>query len=322
MYILELLCKARVQFGIYIFLAVFSACPYILKADVYVEAPWVEFPLTLVNQTNGFFNAANHNYRVKVKEKSRLVEINGTTLWFHNGNDTHDEKLRFHPDDIQYILNPVLEPPPIAAAKKQLIVLDPGHGGDDTGALSVSKIAEKTVNLAIAKRLKLKLEKWGHEVIMTRDSDEQSLSLDERPGIAENESANLFISLHANKAGNEISRGIETFCLSLPGQRSTNDPKSQNPDQKNWPGNKFNLENSWLAYTVHHSLVRHSSFGDRGIKRARFRVLKLAPCPAILIECGFLSSKEDEQFFLKDSYLDYIAQRIANGVQAYFKGLK
>ena len=213
------------------------------------------------------------------------------------------------------------------------IVLDPGHGGRDPGAIGPSGLREKDVVLNIAKRLRKKLEKWGFEVFLTRERD-MYLPLEERTAIANTKDADLFVSIHANASRKRGARGIETYILDFP----TDEEAMELAARENAISTKkltdlqiilYSLrlnamvnESGRLAHDVQGSMcdnLNHgkSSHPDRGIKQAPFIVLMGARMPAILVEVSFISNRAEERRLRSRTYQDKIASAIAEGLNNY-----
>ena len=198
------------------------------------------------------------------------------------------------------------------------IVLDPGHGGKDTGKVNGPyKYNEKAATLDTAARLKLLLEKQGFEVVFTRTKD-VFVDLDDRPAVAANVKADLFISLHYNAgpAGDTGSDGIETYCLTPPGQKSTNAGKAKSTTGAE-PGNRFDTANMALAWGIQRRLIKTTGADDRGVRRARFAVLRTLSCPGVLIEGGFMSSRKEGALIADAAYRQKIAESVAAGIVDY-----
>ena len=198
------------------------------------------------------------------------------------------------------------------------IVLDPGHGGKDTGKVSGPyKYTEKAATLDTAARLKILLEKQGFEVVFTRTKD-VFVDLDDRPALAANAKADLFISLHYNAgpAGDSSSDGIETYCLTPAGQKSTNAGKAKSTTGVE-PGNRFDTANMALGWGIQRRLVKSTGADDRGVRRARFAVLRTLTCPGVLIEGGFMSSRKEGALIADAAYRQKIAEAVAAGIVDY-----
>ena len=198
------------------------------------------------------------------------------------------------------------------------IVLDPGHGGKDTGKVSGHfKYTEKAATLDTAARLKILLEKQGFEVVFTRTRD-VFVDLDDRPALATKAKADLFISLHYNAgpAGDSSSDGIETYCLTPAGQKSTNAGKAKSTTGVE-PGNRFDTANMALGWGIQRRLVKSTGADDRGVRRARFAVLRTLTCPGVLIEGGFMSSRKEGALIADAAYRQKIAEAVAAGIVDY-----
>jgi len=117
-----------------------------------------------------------------------------------------------------------------------------------------------------------------------------------------------------NSAENAGAAGLETYVVTAPGFASTGENGKSGPAE---PGNRFDAASLVLAYEVHRAVLAQTGSTDRGIKHARFDVLTQAPCPALLIECGFLSNAYEETMVSMKSYRDVLAEGIATGVMAY-----
>ena len=218
----------------------------------------------------------------------------------------------------------------------QSIVLDPGHGGDERGAIGPSGLDEKSVTLDLCRRIKSALEKeQGLDVVLTRDRD-QLVGLWERPAIANRLGADLFVSVHANGSPAPGATGVETYFMSVdaPDEEARrlaaieNDVVSakQAPievqDDLNdilWAmaQEAFLVESQNLAELIQDHLNRELQVPDRGIKQAPFVVLRNATMPAVLVEVGFISNPEIEKRLADPAYLDAVARAIARGISTF-----
>ena len=247
------------------------------------------------------------------KTDSRELHVNGSLVWLHEPIQDISGHSSVRAVDVRKVIDPLARP--LACLKNydsRVVVIDPGHGGQDTGAKGVRGLEEKRVVFDIARRLRSRLSNAGFTVYMTRESD-RFIELDERPHKAENWGADLFVSIHLNSAGNGDACGTETYALTAAGYVST----SGGPPSSALPGNRFEGANTILAYSLQRSLASELGRGDRGLKRARFMVLKNAPCPAALVECAFLSNKKEEELFLQDDIRDKVAEGLARGILNY-----
>lgn len=213
------------------------------------------------------------------------------------------------------------------------IVIDPGHGGKDPGAIALG-LKEKDIVLKVAKSLAVHLEKdMGAEVILTRETD-VFLPLEERTAIANTNDADLFISLHINAHPSPKVRGFETYFLNL----STNDEAMRVAARENstsahqmsdlqdilsdiMQNSKIN-ESSKLAEYVHNSIATGLSpssytLKNMGVKQAPFYVLIGAGMPAILIELAFISNPDDARLLSDSEFIDKMTAEISRGIQQY-----
>jgi N-acetylmuramoyl-L-alanine amidase len=214
------------------------------------------------------------------------------------------------------------------------IVIDPGHGGKDPGAIAFG-LKEKDIVLDIAKKLAPVIEKeLGCEVLLTRDSD-VFISLEERTAIANSENADLFVSLHINAHTSANVRGIETYYLNLTADagamrvaaRENSTSTHQMSDLQDILSdimkNSKMSESSRLAQQVHNSILtkaKSNGFGDirnLGVKQAPFYVLIGAEMPAILIEIAFISNEEDVRNLQDANFITMLTQEIAYGIKTY-----
>jgi N-acetylmuramoyl-L-alanine amidase len=214
--------------------------------------------------------------------------------------------------DFLLMIDPILRHYAIKKHRLKVIMLDPGHGGKDIGGHG-NGVKEKDFTLQIARKLRNRLRARGYMVLMTRSYD-STLTLKQRTTLSKRLKPDIFISIHANIAGTKSVKGIETFCLAPVDTASTHAGK---PSSKVETGNKFDKNNSALAYEVQRGLLRHSKASDRGVKHARFYVLKNASSPAILIELGFLSNHAEASQMNTKNYQDKLIKGIENGILRY-----
>ena len=217
--------------------------------------------------------------------------------------------------DLTKLIEPVLRPSRIQnGGKVDTILLDPGHGGDDTGALSLFG-AEKNYALDVALRARALLQTAGFRVYMTRSSD-RFVPLEERAAMASRYPNALFISIHFNASGSDAT-GVETFTLAPRGVPSMANDGPALSDYVPCAGNVRDAENIALACAAHATLVCNSAMFDRGIKRARFVVLRDSATPGVLIEGGFLSNPMDARRIATAAYRQQMAISILQAIQNY-----
>ena len=232
---------------------------------------------------------------------------------------------------------PPAAPLPASPQPGLTIVVDPGHGGTETGAIGPGGLAEKEVTLAIGRRLAAALPRaLACRVVLTRDAD-TVIPLDDRTSVANHEKADLFLSLHANSSRVSGAHGSETYYLSLAASdRLAQEVASQEnqPGPATTPGAEarrdldFILwdmaqsahlkESSELAEAIQKELNALSGTENRGIKQAPFRVLVGATMPAVLVETAFISNPEEEKKLGSATFQQSVADAVAKAVAGFF----
>jgi N-acetylmuramoyl-L-alanine amidase len=197
------------------------------------------------------------------------------------------------------------------------VVIDPGHGGQNTGTISVTEdVYEKDYTLDWARRLAPLLAANGWQVFLTRTND-QDIALSNRVTIAEEHRADLFISLHFNSAApNEEQAGLETYCLTPAGMPSTLTRGYDDDSTQVFANNAFDTLNIQYAFLLHRSLLSVVG-GDRGVRHARFLgVLRGQNRPAVLIEGGYLSNPQEAHRIADPGYRQELAEAVAQALAA------
>ncbi|MFQ5586257.1 MAG: N-acetylmuramoyl-L-alanine amidase [Thermodesulfobacteriota bacterium] len=219
------------------------------------------------------------------------------------------------------------------------IVIDPGHGGIDTGAIGPTGVMEKDINLAIAQELaELLSKKPGLKIILTR-RDDQFIPLTERTAIANRSGADLFISIHTNASLRKVASGVETYFLSF--DASDDDARrvaafengvvkfeEEASDHQNetdylklilWDmtQTEFLNESSLLAETIHERLTTVIKGEERGVKQAPFIVLIGAAMPAVLVEVGFITNPEEERHISQSTTQEAIASSVFESINRF-----
>jgi N-acetylmuramoyl-L-alanine amidase len=190
---------------------------------------------------------------------------------------------------------PAFEPPveriiPRVPKTRPVVVIDPGHGGKDVGAIGVGGIHEADIILSISQQVARILEQRGIQVVMTRDSD-YFVDLAPRVVIAKRVDADVFVSIHANAIDNRPDvNGLETYYF----------------------GN-----GAVLARTIHNSILQSLDINNRGVRRARFFVLRNNPMPAVLVETGYVTSPSESRRLTDPAYQSQMAAAIARGILQY-----
>jgi N-acetylmuramoyl-L-alanine amidase len=231
-----------------------------------------------------------------------------------------------------------------AFARPPRIVIDPGHGGTQEGALGPKGALEKDLALNLAQRLKAALEaRLDAKVTLTRTRD-ALVHLSQRVALANREHPDLFVSLHANsmptRALRARTQGIETYFLSASAsgeeaRKTAARENAEGPQERRGPGDdtlafilqdlqrtEAHGDSSRLAYSVQQALVRTSGAEDRGVQQAPFYVLTGVDAPAILVEVGFISNPEEAKKLFSAAYQEKVADGIASGVERFLSAVQ
>ncbi len=262
----------------------------------------------------------NEKGSLEVQLGSRDMMINGVRNWLCFPIEEKDGQYLISRVDLAKTLEPQLRPQMILnLGKFKTVVLDAGHGGHDKGAIS-SYGYEKDFALDVARSIKPLLEAQGLTVKMTRDRD-VFVPLELRARIANASKDAIFVSIHFNATNsNPTAQGFEIFSLTPRGAPSTDDDALALRFMNMQAGSPVDAPSLALSMSVFHSVVGHFSEFDRGIKRARFAVLRLTKIPAILVEGGFLTERGESRMIAQGAWRQKLAQSIATGIMSY-KGL-
>ncbi|CAN5562091.1 hypothetical protein BH20VER3_BH20VER3_16570 [soil metagenome] len=262
----------------------------------------------------------NGTISLGVQLDSREIMINGVRNWLCFPVTEKDGEYLISRVDLAKTLEPQLRPQMIPnLGQFKTVILDPGHGGHDKGAIS-SYGYEKDFALDVARNIKPLLEAKGLTVKMTRDSD-VFVPLELRARIANASKDAIFVSIHFNATNsNPSAQGFEIFSLTPRGAPSTDDDALALRFMNMQAGSPVDAPSLALSMSVYHSVVGHFSEFDRGIKRARFAVLRLTKIPAILVEGGFLTERGESRLIAQSTWRSKLAQSIATGIMNY-KGL-
>jgi N-acetylmuramoyl-L-alanine amidase len=213
--------------------------------------------------------------------------------------------------------------------KVKTIIIDPGHGGKDPGAVYPNGMQEKDITLDIAFKLKqLLLQDGAYKVLLTRE-DDIFIPLEERTAYANRQNGDLFISIHVNSTTYAANSGIETYYLSLAEddesravavyENRTATTRYSNLEKllENIMKNSKIEESAHFADTIQKNLINKSHQQDRGVKKAGFYVLIGANMPSILTEVGFLSNGKDNKLLNNTFYREMIAKALYRGIKDY-----
>lgn len=260
--------------------------------------------------------------RIELETDRRELLLNGHRI--HLGHPVHvfEGHLCLSVSDLRHQLMPILTPqfsgdPP----ELSHIVLDPGHGGQDPGAENAGLgLREKTLTLDLSLRLAEKLRALGYTVSLTRTED-RFIELPERARLANTFRADLFISIHFNAIGRPDVSGVETFILPPPGQPSTARAERSDADEEILPGHAHQAWSTLAGWYLQDRMVQHLHVADRGLKRARFAVLRGLEMPGVLVEAGFVSNPEEGRLIGQPAYLDQVASALLDGIVQYARTL-
>lgn len=256
---------------------------------------------------------------LKLTDDGRECYINGRKVWLALNLTMNDSGRRLISYvDVVKLMEPVLRPNKVKKLRPiKGVVIDAGHGGSDNGARGRYGLMEKNMTLDTAKRLERILKQAGIPTVMTRRTD-VFIPLEQRAAIAAQYPNYLFVSVHFNQ-GQSQANGIETFALTpqyAPSTDSAGVMRVSDATREN--GNRNDEANILLADFIHQEVRKlHSPDGDRGVKRARFVVLRLNSLPSTLVEGGFLSNPTDARLIGSDSYRDKLANGIAKGIRRF-----
>jgi len=248
---------------------------------------------------------------------SREAIINGARSWLCFPVIEQDGKFLVSRTDVAKTIEPLVRPHRVPnVGQVQTVVLDPGHGGYDKGQVSRYG-AEKDFALDVARKLRPILQAKGLRVIMTREGD-YFVPLEVRAKIANAARNAIFVSIHFNASGDDPNAtGFEIFSFTPRGAPSTSDGTVTASSVNMQPGSSVDAQSLALSACVYHSLLGHIPEFDRGIKRARFAVLRLTKVPAVLIEGGFLTERGESKLIANKDWRTKLAGAISIGIENY-----
>ncbi len=248
---------------------------------------------------------------------SREVEINGVIYILSFPVIEQEGKYWISRLDLGKTIEPAFRPELVPGVKTfTTVILDPGHGGHDKGAVGPYEL-EKNFALDVSRRVRDELQKAGLRVMMTRNSD-AFIELQDRAALANAKQSSIFVSIHFNASPNRDANGLEIFCITPRGSPSTEYDDLLVRDMIQEHGNESELQSFILASAIYHSL--HGSplnMFDRGLKRARFAVLRATKMPAVLVEGGFLTNVADAKLVAAKDWRNKYAAAIATGILEY-----
>lgn len=277
---------------------------------------------------------------------SIAIELGPRFSTFRSATQPIDDGMRVTVDVVGAVTDaaPVTPPPAPAADVPALdltgssgairaIAIDAGHGGQDVGAKGIGGTLEKDVTLAAARRLKALIEaRLGIRVVMTRDSDD-AVPIESRTAVANNNKADLFVSLHANAAAKPDVSGATVFVAAV-SQADIGAGRSGSERLPVFGGGMRNIDiipwnlaqiphrprSEQLAQAMVDALTGHAPLAQRPIEHAPIRLLEAANMPAVLIEMGFLTNAEQEQALVGPALPAAIAQAVLDGIVRFREG--
>ena len=232
---------------------------------------------------------------------------------------------------------PKQEAPKKSVIRKKIIMLDPGHGGQDPGAISRSGKYEKNLTLKMAKETKVLLEKAGYKVVLTRDTDIY-ITLRGRIEKAHKANADLFISLHADSAASSSAKGLSVYTIS---EKASDKEAAALAESENKADILFGMDlseyqpevgNILIDFAKTYTMDQSAKYADEVVKEmakevtlrpkahryAGFVVLKSPNIPSVLLEMGYLSNKEEDKLLQKESYRNKLSKALVRAVNTYF----
>lgn len=265
----------------------------------------------------------------EIAADNREVRVNGLRVFLGEKILLRDDRLYVSRTDAERALAPLLRPglAGVLPPAPKIIVLDPGHGGDDPGTENKSLgLQEKALTLDVALRLKKLLEAAGYQVVLTRLGDtalagNKAVDLALRPDFANRAHADLFVSIHFNAATKD-TRGTEVFTYAPRGQHATDwwgqlsheDAALETTEQ---PVNRFDPWSAALAGALHRRMLQTLRTEDRGKKIAHWAVLKTLKCPGVLVEPAIITNDVDARRVAVPAFRQQIAEALAAGIRDY-----
>ena len=285
--------------------------PYVTFANV---AQFYQFPdYTRVSRT---VSLRSDRRVIRAQAGTNELSINGVRFFTHFPLLNSSDEDLISVMDVSKIIEPVLRPSRIQkSAKVETVVLDPGHGGMDQGAAS-SWGTEKSFALDVALAARAQLIRAGYRVEMTRSTD-VAVSLEDRVNFANRFSNAVFVSIHFNSSAG--GSGVESYALAPEGviSNASSEHHASAADTARHTGNVQDEQNIALTASIHASVLTRVAAFDRGVRHARFHVLRDIKIPAVLLEAGFISSATEGQRIATTYYRQQLGLAIAQGIQNY-----
>lgn len=264
----------------------------------------------------GLWLVAKGERELLLREKSRQAILEGKVVYLDRPLERRRGAWQLSDSDVRVVLESVFRGIELALPRP-LIAIDPGHGGNERGAVNESLgLVEKNLALEVSRRMRERLEERGFRTALTR-YDDRLVSLEERSEIASRAGASLFVSIHFNAAENLEAAGVETYFLTPADQPSTSE-ESAGEEVGPFPGNAFDQANFLFACRLQRSMVERLQRADRGVKKGRFGALKRLNAPAALVECGFLSNRTEALLVGTPVYREKLARALADAIESFY----
>ena len=282
-------------------------------------AAYYNLSYTISGKTNAHkVTLSNPRWGTKLEftENSVAMTINGTTAALCYPILPYKGRFMLENTDFSEFLDPIMRPARVPRRIVRTIMLDAGHGGTDHGA-EVDGVMEKTLNLAMVKRVGAILTKRGYRVLYTREKD-TTMALSARSAAAKAKQPALFLSIHCNSTTQKSINGIEVFIANPAGVPSYGTKTLGQAA----PATKYNHINALWAYYTQKDLTKATKALDRGVKRKQFYVVRETPAPSMLVEIGFLSNDAERKKLLQAEYQDKIAVALCDAIDKLTKAVR
>lgn len=299
--------RLRQSLPVFLLLAALAGC----SPSAYERVPHaLGLPYATRTVTETQVTIAKDGHTFVFERGKRPATIDGVRYYLHRPAGLNTLNAL----DATLLRQAVVRPAP--ARPRLTVMLDPGHGGTDTGCRA-GGAHEKQITLAIATEAARLLRAQGHTVHMTREADATTRSLDERALLAAGLPIDAFVSIHVNSAANPEAKGAEVYTLPAPGCEGTN---ANSPARGPLVGHAYLPTATRLAFGIQRALLAlpAPAPADRGVRHAHFKVLRDIPAPSVLVETGFLTNAEDFMRLTTPEGQRAIAAAIAQGIAASF----
>lgn len=264
------------------------------------------------------YSLTNRHGILILKNGSTFARWNGSEVWLGFPPQQIEGKLYLNRLDLEKSVLPLFSDNPVWTGRQPVIVIDPGHGGEQAGTRNIHNNRwEKEFTLDWALRLKSVMTGHGWKVFLTRTNDIE-VTLSNRVAIAEAAQADLFVSLHFNSAFPKVeNQGFETYCLTPTGMQSHLTRGYADDVREELPNNSFDALNLHYSIRLHQALLAATQGRDRGVRRARFMgVLRGQNRPAVLLEAGYLSNPFEARQIASEKYRQILAEAVGNALSA------